>query len=344
MTVFDYEKDRKKIEELEKISSDEDFWKDREGAQKIMQELENLRKKIHDISSLETEIDSLSEMLALAQNDTGIAKEISKQLNITEKRISSLEFESLFGGKYDSQNVIFYIHSGTGGVDAQDWAEMLLRMYLRLCERRNWKSKIISQSRGQEAGIKSVALEIIGKYAYGYLKSEAGVHRLVRLSPFNSNNLRQTSFALVEVLPEIDKIEEVMIPPADLKIDTFRASGAGGQHVNKTDSAVRLTHLPSGISVSCQSERSQMQNKEQALKILQAKLHQLFLKNKEKEIKEIKGEHADIQWGSQIRSYVLHPYKLIKDHRTNFESKNPDDILDGKLDDFFESYLKSSCK
>jgi len=309
-----------------------------------MQELEGLRKNIHDFSNLETEIDNLSEMTALSQNDGGIAKEISNQLDIIEKRIASLEFESLFRGEYDNHNVILYIHSGTGGVDAQDWAEMLLRMYLRFCERKKWKAKIISQSRGQEAGIKSVALEIIGKLAYGYLKSEAGVHRLVRLSPFNSDNLRQTSFALVEVLPEVDKIEEVKIPPSDLRIDTFRASGAGGQHVNKTDSAVRLTHIPSGITVSCQSERSQSQNKEKALKILQAKLHQLFIKNKAKEIKEIKGDHADVQWGSQIRSYVLHPYKLIKDHRTKFESKNPDEILDGKLDKFIESYLKTAYK
>jgi peptide chain release factor 2 len=309
-----------------------------------MQELEGLRKNIHDLSSLETEIDNLSEMAILAQNDGSIGKEISSQLNIVEKKIAGLEFESLFRGEYDSHNVILYIHSGTGGVDAQDWAEILLRMYLRLSERKNWKTKIISQSRGQEAGIKSVALEIIGKLAYGYLKSEAGVHRLVRLSPFNSNNLRQTSFALVEVLPEIDKIEEIRIPPADLKIDTFRASGAGGQHVNKTDSAVRLTHLPSGITVNCQSERSQLQNKEKALKILQAKLHQLFIKNKEKEVKEIKGKHVDVQWGSQIRSYVLHPYKLVKDHRTKFESKNPDEVLDGKLDEFIESYLKKSPK
>jgi peptide chain release factor 2 len=309
-----------------------------------MRELEDLRKNIHDLGDLETEIDNLSEMTALAQNDSGIKKEISSQLKNIEKKISELEFESLFRGEYDSHNVILYIHSGTGGVDAQDWAEMLLRMYLRLCERKKWKAKIISQSRGQEAGIKSVAIEIIGKLAYGYLKSEAGVHRLVRLSPFNSNNLRQTSFALVEVLPEVDKIEEVEIPPADLKIDTFRASGAGGQHVNKTDSAVRLTHLPSKITVSCQSERSQSQNKEKALKILQAKLHQLFKKNKAAEIKELKGEHADIQWGSQIRSYVLHPYKLIKDHRTKFESKNPDEVLDGKLDGFIKSYLKIAYK
>jgi peptide chain release factor 2 len=309
-----------------------------------MQELESLRKNIHDLSSLETEIDSLSEMTSLTQNDRDITKEISIQLNIIENKISSLEFEALFRGEYDSHNVILYIHSGTGGVDAQDWAEMLLRMYLRFCERRKWKTKIISQSRGQEAGIKSVALEIIGNLAYGYLKSEAGVHRLVRLSPFNSNNLRQTSFALVEILPEVDKIEEVKIPPGDLRVDTFRASGAGGQHVNKTDSAVRLTHHPSGITVSCQSERSQSQNKEKALKILQSKLHQLFIKNKAKEIDDIKGEHADVQWGSQIRSYVLHPYKLIKDHRTKFESKNPDEVLDGKLDEFIESYLKTAYK
>lgn len=340
MTAFDFPKKKKRIKELEKNSNSENFWKNPEEAQKIMQELENLRRDVSEISSLETEIGSLSEMAKIAGGDRKLENEIEKQLREMEKRTAKFELESLFQDKYDSRNAILSIYSGTGGVDAQDWAEMLLRMYLRFCERKKWKAKIISETRGQEAGIKSVTLEIVGKLAYGHLKAEAGIHRLVRLSPFNANNLRQTSFALVEILPEIDKIEEVEINPDNLKVDTFRASGAGGQHVNKTDSAVRATHLPTGITVSCQSERSQLQNKEQALKVLRAKIFQKKLEEKEKEKSKLKGTHANIQWGSQIRSYVLHPYKLVKDHRTKFESKNPEEVLDGNIDEFIGVYLQ----
>ena len=306
-----------------------------------MQELEGLRSEIKSLSGMETEIDSLTEMMELAADDDKMKKEIEKQIAGIEKNIEKIEFETLFRGEYDQSNAILSIHSGTGGTDAQDWAEMLLKMYLRFAERKKWKAKMISESRGQEAGIKSATIEVIGKLAYGYLRSEAGVHRLVRLSPFNAKNLRQTSFALVEVLPEIDKIKEVEIDPGDLRIDTFRSGGAGGQSVNKTDSAVRITHLPTGIVAASQNERSQLQNKEQSMKILKAKLHQRYLENKEKEKKELKGEHADVQWGSQIRSYVLHPYKLVKDHRTKFESKNPEEVLDGNLEEFIETYLKS---
>jgi peptide chain release factor 2 len=325
---------------LEEISKKENFWQDTEEAKKIMQELETLRSDIKKLSDLEFEVDNLREIAGISAGDEKIKKEITGQIGQAEKILEGIEFELLFGDKYDRGNAILAIHSGTGGADAQDWAEMLLRMYLRFFERKSWKTKIISESRGQEAGIKSVTIEIIGKLAYGYLKTEAGVHRLVRLSPFNANNLRQTSFALVEVLPEIDKIEKVEIKPSDLRIDTFRASGAGGQHVNKTDSAVRITHLASGIVVSCQSERSQLQNKEQALKIIKAKLFQKNEEDRKKEKEKLKGEHALVQWGSQIRSYVLHPYKLVKDHRTKHESKNPEEVLDGKLDDFIEAYLK----
>jgi len=304
-----------------------------------MQELEGLRSDIKKLSELETEVDNLKEMASLAADDPAIKREIEEKNRKIEKDIENIEFETLFRGKYDQNNAILSIHSGTGGTDAQDWAEMLLKMFLRFAERKNWKAKLISESRGQEAGIKSATIEVIGKLAYGYLQAEAGVHRLVRLSPFNAKNLRQTSFALVEVLPEIDKIEEVEIAQSELRIDTFRSSGAGGQSVNKTDSAVRVTHIPSGIVISSQNERSQLQNKEQAMKILKAKLHQRYLENKEKETKDIKGEHTEVQWGSQIRSYVLHPYKLVKDHRTKFESKNPEEVLDGNLDGFIEAYL-----
>jgi peptide chain release factor 2 len=344
VTVFDFPQKKKRTEELEKISNREDFWKNTDEAKEISRELENLQSEVRKLSNLETEINSLIEFSAISGQDKKIKAEIEKKLQDIDKKIAELEFEILFRGEHDRSNVILSIHSGTGGVDAQDWAEMLLRMYLRFCERKKWKAKIISESHGQEAGIKSVTVEIIGKLAYGHLKTEAGVHRLVRLSPFNANNLRQTSFALVEVLPEIDKIEEVEIRPADLRIDTYRSSGAGGQHVNKTDSAVRITHLPTGLVAACQNERSQLQNKEKALKVLRAKVFQKNLEEEEKAKEKIKGEHLSVQWGSQIRSYVLHPYKLVKDHRTKFESKNPDEVLDGKLDDFIEAYLKKSIK
>jgi peptide chain release factor 2 len=332
-------KKKKRIDKLEKISNSENFWQNQESAQKTMQELEGLRDDTKKLSELETEVDNLKEMASLAADDPEIKREIEEKNQKIEKDIENIEFETLFRGEYDQSNAILSIHSGTGGVDAQDWAEMLLKMFLRFAERKKWKAKLISESRGQEAGIKSATMEIVGKLAYGYLRAEAGVHRLVRLSPFNAKNLRQTSFALVEVLPEIDKIKEVDIDPGDLRIDTFRSGGAGGQSVNKTDSAVRITHVPSGLVAGSQNERSQLQNKEQAMKILKAKLFQRYLENKEKEKKKIKGEHTEVQWGSQIRSYVLHPYKLVKDHRTKFESKNPEEVLDGNLDGFIKSYL-----
>jgi peptide chain release factor 2 len=329
-----------RIEELEKISSSENFWKNQEEAQKVMQELEGLRGEIAMLSEVETDAINLKEMAEIASDDKKIQREIENQTKKIEETLEKVEFETLFSGEYDQSNAILSIHSGTGGADAQDWSEMLLRMFLRFAERKNWKTKIISESCGELAGIKSATVEIIGKSAYGYLKAEAGVHRLVRLSPFNAKNLRQTSFALVEVLPEIDKIKEVEMNTADLRIDTYRASGAGGQHVNKTDSAVRITHIPTGLVASSQNERSQLQNKEQAMKILTAKLHQRHLEEKEREKKQLKGAHVEVQWGSQIRSYVLHPYKLVKDHRTKFESKNPEDVLDGNLEGFIEAYSK----
>jgi peptide chain release factor 2 len=320
-----------------------DFWKDSQAAGKVMQEIEDLKKEINKTKEVEKEIEELGGLVEIAESEKD-RKELETKINDLEKEVNELEFKTLLGGIYDKNDAILSIHSGAGGVDAQDWAQMLQRMYLRWAQLNKFKAKILDESRGGEAGIKSATLEIQGDYAYGYLKGESGVHRLVRLSPFNSDNLRETSFALIEILPIIGEIEEVKIDPKDLKIDTFRSSGAGGQHVNTTDSAVRVTHLPSGIVVSCQNERSQLQNREQAMKILKARLHQKYLEEKENEEKKIRGEFHSAEWGNQIRSYVLHPYKMVKDHRTKHETSNPEKILEGEIGEFIEAYLKYNSK
>ncbi len=309
-----------------------------------MQEVEELRREIQELSDLETELAELLEMAGIISDDGEEGLEIEKRIEEIEVVIDKLEFKILLGGEYDRSDVIMAIHAGAGGVDAQDWTEMLLRMYLRFCEKKGFRTKILSESRGGEAGIKSVTLEISGPYAYGYLQSEAGVHRLVRLSPFNSDNLRQTSFALVEILPVIEELAEVSINPQDVRVDVFRSSGAGGQSVNTTDSAVRITHIPTQTVVTCQNERSQLQNKEQAMKILRAKLHQKYLAEKEAEKKQLRGEYASAEWGSQIRSYVVHPYKMVKDHRTKYETANAEGVLEGDLQNFMEAYLKNRKK
>lgn len=333
---------------MEEKTLKSDFWENSEEASKITQEIQQLREEISELAQLENGLSEADEFLKILlesnEEDQSEKKDIEKKIKDLEKTLNKLEFKTIFSGKYDRSDAILSIHSGAGGVDAQDWAEMLLRMYLRFSEKHKFKTKIIDQSRGQEAGIKSVTFEISGPFAYGNLRSEAGVHRLVRLSPYNSDNLRQTSFALVEVLPIIEKIEEVKINSQDLRFDVYRSSGAGGQSVNTTDSAVRITHLPTGIIVTCQNERSQLQNKEEAMKILKAKLHQKHLEEAEKEKNKIRGNFVSAEWGNQIRSYVLHPYKLVKDHRTKYEDVNAEKILDGDLDSFIEAYLKNIKK
>lgn len=321
--------------------SESGFWNDPQNAAKVSKELEFLKNEILAIEEAEAKLNELLELSSMYDSFSDIEQaEIRKQIEEVQKEIEALEFKSLLGGEYDKNDVILAIRAGAGGVDAQDWAMMLERMFLRWAEKNNFQARILDETRGGEAGIKSATIEISGFYAYGYLQSEAGVHRLVRLSPFNADNLRQTSFAIAEVLPIIEEIAQVHIQPQDLVIDTYRASGAGGQHVNTTDSAVRITHVPTGIVVTCQSERSQLQNKEQAMKVLKARIHQRYLEEQEAEKQKLRGEYKSADWGNQIRSYVLHPYKMVKDHRTKHETSDAEKVLDGDLNEFMESYLR----
>lgn len=311
-----------------------------------MQEVESLKKEIEEMSHIETELAELLELSKIIsetdEKADGERREVIGKVSELENKIAKLEFQAMMSGAYDRSDAIVSFYAGAGGVDAQDWAEMLLRMYLKWAEKNHYKAKIVDESRGQEAGIKSATIEIVGAYAYGKLRSENGVHRLVRLSPFNSDNLRQTSFALVDVMPVIEDLTEVEISEKDLRVDVYRSGGAGGQGVNTTDSAVRIVHVPTGIMATCQNERSQLQNKEEAMKILKAKLHKKYLEEQEKEKNQIRGESVSNEWGSQIRSYVIHPYKLVKDHRTKYEETDAEKVLEGNLDGFIESYLKKS--
>ncbi len=308
-----------------------------------MQRLADLKQEVELWGDLEARVTDLVDLLEMAQaaDDHGIAEEIAGEVTEIEAQLAQLEDRLLLSGEYDSHDAILAIHAGAGGTESQDWAQMLLRMYLRWAQNHGYRTEIIDQTEGEEAGIKSVTVQVSGRYAYGYLKAERGVHRLVRLSPFDASNRRHTSFALVEVMPLIDDDIEIEIDLNDVRIDTFRASGAGGQHVNKTSSAVRIVHEPTGIVVQCQNERSQLQNRETAMRVLRARLLELELEKREEEQARLKGEHVDAGWGNQIRSYVLHPYQMVKDHRTGYETGKAQAVLDGDLDPFIMAYLKS---
>jgi len=303
------------------------------GASKnIVQTWRQLEKRATELLDMTT--------LSIEENDQSIQQEIQQDIEEINSQLDELETRLILSDEYDNRDAILTIHAGAGGTESQDWAEMLLRMYLRWAERRKYKAEILDTSAGDEAGIKSATVEIRGDYAYGYLKSEHGVHRLVRLSPFDADHARHTSFVLVEVLPEAEEELDIKVNPEDLKIDTFRSSGPGGQHMQKTSSAVRITHLPTGLIISCQSQRSQRQNKESALKVLYARLLELNRAEKEREKAKLKGERIEAGWGNQIRSYVLHPYRMVKDHRTDYETSNTNAVLDGDLDDFINVYLR----
>jgi peptide chain release factor 2 len=307
-----------------------------------MRQLTEQRRVVQTWREMEKKIADMAELITLSEEDTSLQAEIQSELDEMASHLDEMEFHLAFSSEYDARNAILAIHAGAGGTESQDWAEMLMRMYLRWAERRGYETEVLDTSPGDEAGVKSTVIAVNGDYAAGYLKSEHGVHRLVRLSPFDADHARHTSFALVEVMPEAETDVDLNVDPDDLKVDTFRSSGPGGQHMQKTSSAVRVTHLPTGLVVTCQSERSQYMNKEIALKILRARLLELELAKREEEKAQLKGKRIEAGWGNQIRSYVLHPYKMVKDHRTGYEMSNADAVLDGELDGFITAYLRSS--
>lgn len=337
---------KKEMAALEAESNAPDFWSDQDRAKRESQKLAELKKEYDSWNNIRMAIMDNQELLgmAIADKDESVSADVEKRLGELEKHYIDLEFTLLFSGNYDEKNAILSIHAGAGGTDAQDWAEMLMRMFFRYAENKGWHVRLLDESRGGEAGIKSATFEITGRYAYGHLKSEHGVHRLVRQSPFNSDALRQTSFALVEVVPEIDESIDIEIDPKDLRIDTFMSGGKGGQSVNTTYSAVRIVHIPTKITVTCQNERSQTQNRETAMKILKSKLLKLKEEELQKEKLKLRGEYQSAEWGSQIRSYVIHPYHMVKDHRTGVETADTDAVLGGDLDRFVEGYLRAQAE
>lgn len=344
MIPFDILKLELNLSELEEQTLQESFWADSVKSSKILSKIKELKTKCSTYTKLKNELENLSELtkLVIVDNDEQIAKDIIKNTYLIQKELEKFEIIILLSGKYDKNNAIITIHPGAGGTESQDWAEMLYRMYTRWANRNGFEVQELDYLEGEEAGIKSVTFEIIGENAYGYMKCEKGVHRLVRISPFDAGGRRHTSFASLEVLPEITDDIELDINPEDIKMDVYRASGAGGQHINKTSSAVRLTHIPTGIVVSCQTERSQFQNKDTAMKMLKSKLLDLKEREQKETIAELKGEQREISWGSQIRSYIFCPYTLVKDHRTNYEVGNVEAVMNGEIDEFIEACLKSN--
>ncbi len=351
MTVFDLAKLRSEVERADREIEQDGFWNDPDYAQKVMRRKKSMEQSLDACASLEKALDDVEELIELAEmeEESGAppqelaetADSIESLFRETRERLDDMRLSTLLTGKYDHNGAIVSIHAGTGGVDAQDWAEMLLRMYTRWCEKKGYDVRLTDLQDDTEAGIKSATFLVDGENAYGYLKAEKGVHRLVRISPFNAAGKRQTSFALVEVTPQIDDTVSVQIDPEDLRIDTYRSSGAGGQHVNKTDSAIRITHLPTNIVVTCQNERSQHQNKEMAMKILTARLMELAEQEHKENLKELKGDYSMNTWGSQIRSYVFQPYTMVKDHRTGEETANVQAVMDGDLDAFISAKLRA---
>ncbi|MCC6380893.1 MAG: peptide chain release factor 2 [Dehalococcoidia bacterium] len=341
--AFDVAHDEQRVAALEAQSTEPGFWDDSDRARSVMQRLAATREHVQTWRGLERRVQETRDLLELAQSegDEEMDEAAAAELDAIEKRLAALEFQLQLSGEYDNRNAILAVHAGAGGTESQDWAEMLLRLYLRWAERRGFAADLLDTTEGEEAGIKSATVEISGPYAYGYLKSERGVHRLVRQSPFDSSHARHTSFAKVEVMPEVEGTGEITIDPDDIRIDVFRSSGAGGQNVQKNSTAVRITHIPTGIVVTCQNERSQGRNKDSAMKVLESRLLEREMVRQEEEKARLKGQHVDVSFGSQIRNYVLHPYKMVKDLRTGEETSDTTAVLDGEIDPFIEAYLKS---
>lgn len=339
-SVFDLPAKENRLEELQKQAEKPDLWDEPENAQRLMIDISSLKEEVSDWQSLRQ---SIQDTLELAQlRDGSIYTELEEETKLIEAKVARREFQAKLSGKYDRGDAILAIHAGAGGTDSQDWAEMLQRMYLRWTENHRYQTEILDLTPGEEAGIKSVTIAVNGRFAYGYLRSEKGVHRLVRLSPFDSAHRRHTSFAQVEILPQVEEDSQVKINPDDLRVDVFRSSSAGGQNVQKNATAIRITHLPTGIVVSCQNERSQLQNRQNAMRVLRSRLLEKKQQEQEEKIAQLRGEYQKAEWGSQIRSYVLHPYQMVKDHRTGFETGNTQAVLDGDLNDFIEAYLRNN--